>query len=353
MATLLYRRRLMGACSGLVASAMSAPLIGRAAQGQVRDIRIFLPSPWYDLLLRPAFHALVRRIWVASGHTMSITPVPLSSQTGLERYTLRSVVADAFASGFVDGIFVNPSFFADSDPAFHLLGDALSSFDAPEQYDQWLRQEISTEVVRDLYRQVGQYVLTQSCSFELPLMSVRPLRRIEDFRGLIMREVAPALGSFPVYKVLRRIGVSFEGPRRVSRDALIEVSPQARFFVGGHESLFSAMPFYVSAGLATAVVMLSIQQSTWSQLLSGQRAILEQCVSEIYPHTKLLAGESETMTRTDLRRRSVVTIDWPSEERARLRSISNLIQEEVAAHNAMAQGVVDSIRIQQRRLGLI
>jgi TRAP-type mannitol/chloroaromatic compound transport system substrate-binding protein len=99
------------------------------------------------------FRSFAQRLKAASGDRIEIEVLAAGTLVPNDE-TPRAINA-----GLLQGQYSTPSFFANLDPAFAVLGDSLAAYEDPMQRDGWFYEGGGLELSRKLYATNGLYFI--------------------------------------------------------------------------------------------------------------------------------------------------------------------------------------------------
>lgn len=308
-----------------------------------------MQSYWQSgTLPQTLFEEFAARVGTMSGGRLKIETLPTGS------IVAPTEALDAVSAGVLDGQNGGPAYFTGKDPAFALLGDPQGAFDTPYQMQMWMEYGGGKELARELYAQYGVHFVGGVWYGVESLVSKRPLRTLEDFKGLKIRapqgmsgEIFSLLGAAPVqlpgsevYTALERGVVDASDWGTLSMNEDLGYHKLARYpsYPGFH-----SMP----------VGEISINLKRWKSLPPDLQAVIESATYEFSRQMIQRNYLADQKIAVDAANRGFEPVDLPPAERQKFREVARGVWEAYAERSPMAQKVYDSQIAFLKQLGLL
>lgn len=323
---------LLGACQ------QEAELPGQEAAEKQPKIVWKIQSLWQNgTLPQKIFEEFAERVRESSGGRLVIEPLAINTIVSSPESL------DAVAAGVLDGHHSSPVYYSGKDAAFALLGDLQGGFGDPYQMQIWMEHGGGNELARELYARYGVHFVGAVWSGVESLASKKPIRTLEDFKGLKVRapqgmtgEILSRLGAAPVqlpgsevYTALDRGIVDASDWNTLSMNEELGLHKLARYpsYPGFH-----SMP----------MLEIAINKRRWDALPADLKAIVEIATRDF---ATAMIQRSHLADMNMVRKAGELgfePIDLPAVERQRFREVAQSVWQQYAARSPIAQKVYDS-----------
>ncbi|MGH2604187.1 MAG: TRAP transporter substrate-binding protein, partial [Dehalococcoidia bacterium] len=170
------RREFLGAV------AAAAAVTAFAMQAGAAEYEWKWQSYWQpNTVNQKAFERFAENVAQKSGGRIMIETLPVDAVVP------QSEILDAIGANILQGSNGGTGYYVGKDPAFALLADFNAGYESPEQLTAWFYEGGGNEIARELYARYGAYFLGPAMWGAESIPSKKPLRSIEDFKGLKMR----------------------------------------------------------------------------------------------------------------------------------------------------------------------
>lgn len=277
----------------------------------------------------------------------------------IEALAVNSVVAppeslDAVGAGVLQGQNGGPAYFTGKDAAFALIGDPQGAFENPYQMQMWMEYGGGNELARELYAQYNVHFVGGVWYGQESLVSKKPLRSLEDFRGLKIRapqgmsgEIFSLLGAAPVqlpgsevYTALERgvVDASDWGTLSMNED------------LGYHKlARYPTYPGFHSMPMGE----ISFNKARWDALPADVQAAIRAATQE-YARAMIQRNYlADQRIAVEAGKRGFEPVDLSGADRQRFREVAQGVWKAYAARSPMAQKVYDSQIAFLKQLGLL
>ncbi len=261
---------------------------------------------------------------------------------------------DAVSSGVLDAQQGGTGYWPGKDAAFSLLGDLQGSWEYPRQAQNWLEYGGGKELVRELYARYNVYFVTGIWYGAESLVSKRPIRQLDDFKGLKMRapvgmgqDIFSRLGAAPVnlpgsevYTALERgvVDASDWGTLSMNQD------------LGYHKlARYPTYPGFHSMPMGD----VAVNMKRWNALPEDLKAIVEVAARDLSREMVERNGLEDIRVANEAARLGFEPIALPPEERRKFRELARSVWKEYAGRSPMAKRVYDSQIAYLQKLGLL
>lgn len=344
MVTNISRRDLMLFGASGAALALGAPRIGRAQSKTRLKMQALWPSgPNYQ-----AFERFAKRVGEMSGGRLEIETLPVGAVVP------PGESIDAVAAGVLDGHYNAPSYASGREPGLGLLGDLNGGFDDPYHVQMWMDFGGGLELLREVYRPWGVHVVGSVQYGVESLSSRKPIRRIEDFKGLKIR--APEGVNGLIMRALGAAVVTMAGSEVFTAlqtnviDAADWTTLADNYSMGFYKVCkFATYPGFHSAGNLD----VSVNLRRWNALSPDLQSILTVAVRD-FTRDSIQSNEiANRETAIKLKSEGVELTNWTPAERNRYRSASREQWHVWAQKSPMAKKILASQESFLKTLGVL
>lgn len=338
------RRELLGAALGTTA-ALAAPYI----IAQPAPIKWKMQSLWQaGTLPHKIFEAFCADVGKKSGGKLLIEAKPVNS------IVAAAESFDAVGAGVLDGQHSGPAYNTGKDVAFALMSDLSGGYDNVAQMQEWMEKGGGLQLAREIYGKYGvRFVGGVWWNYE-SLPSKKPLRKVEDFKGLKMR-VPPGVGQ-DIFKQLGAAPVNIPGSdiytalERGVIDATDWGTLSMNQDLGFHK--FCKYPIY--PGLHSMPMSdVAVNANKWKALPPDLQAVVETAVRDFAGAMSAQMSAADKKVAQQAEQLGFEPIAWSDQERRRFRAVAMQVCENYAKRSANARKVFDSQLALLKAKGLI
>ncbi len=234
-----------------------------------------------------------------------------------------SETLDAIGAGILDGQVTAPVYFSGKNPAFALLGDLIAAYNHTDEMFLFLRRGGGDELLRALYAEHGVHYIGGAATGKEALVSTIPIRGVDDLNGIKIRapegmaqDIFSKVGAAPVNLPAAEVFTAIER-------GVVDAADWAVFSMNHQLGFHRIARYPVYPGIhSLPVIDVAVGQEQWNALPADLQAIVKAAVwdfsRDITYRLELRDLDDVAAARAD----GVEIIDWPIEERARLREIA-------------------------------
>ncbi len=267
----------------------------------------------------------------------------------------------AVAAGILQGDLNAVAYFAGRDPVFGILGDLIAGYDTVEQKQMFFRFGGGVEVLQKAYdKHFGGkiHVVGAGPFAKEAFVSTIPIRSVADLKGVKLRspegmaaevfrraEAAPTSIPFPeLYTALEKKVVDAADASSYTNNTSLGFNKIAKY------------PIYPGIH-SMAVLQFVINKDVWEKIGPQGQAALE---------TWYYAAWSDMARATDVQDRKLVAldragegtkgveiVDWPQEERDKLRQLAQGAWLDISKQSDLAKEAYDKHIAFMKTLGLL
>jgi TRAP-type mannitol/chloroaromatic compound transport system substrate-binding protein len=336
------RRLLLGSAAGI--TTIGLPLVARSQSKQTWRVQ----SMWSaSETTYKAFEDFCKRVAAATGGRLEIQPFAAGAVVGVFE------TLDAVAAGVLDGHSTAPVYWAGKDAGFSVIGDLNFAYQHPWQAEAWYYHRGGLEMLREAYSKYKVYPVGVSWWGSEALVSKKPIRTIEDFKGL---KVRTPQGMFA--EIITRLGASvIVVPGGEVYSALDKGVVDAADW--GTESMNVRMGFFEVAKQSVRINHslpaqdFAVNLNKWNALPADLKSIVGSCVREwTWDQIQRIAVE-DTRAMADIRAKGATAAVLPDVELTKLRALAQKTWDEWSKKSALARKAYDSQIDWLKALGIL
>jgi TRAP-type mannitol/chloroaromatic compound transport system substrate-binding protein len=282
-----------------------------------------------------AFERFAENVREKSGGRIEIETLPVDAVVP------QSEILDAIAANILQGSNGGIGYYVGKDPAFALLADFNAGYESPEQLTAWFYEGGGNELARELYAQYGAYFIGPAMWGAESIPSKKPLRSVEDFRGLKMR--APeGMGA----AIWRKLGVGVSTlPGTEVYTALergnIEATDWGTLGMNDELGYGDIAPYAIYPGIHSMPANdIAINLEIWNGLPDDLKQVLQEAAIEFNEDS--IRANRELDEGFAAKREPETLLEWGPEERRELREVAREVWAEWSEQSEMAQRIYES-----------
>lgn len=291
---------------------------------------------------------MIQRIETATQGRLTIELLPVNAVVAADQ------TLDAIRDGILDGHESGPVLFSGKDPAFAMLGDLTAGYNDGTQVCAFMYFGGGLELLRELYAEYDAYPVGAICQGPESMISVKPLRTLDDLKGLKVRtppgmeqEVFARLGAAPVGMPATEIYSAIE--RKV-----IEAADWGSYAQNSQQGLHQIAPYPIIAGWhSNGVNDFTVKKSEWDQLPDDIKTVVEMAVRDHSREklmTLMIADEEVAAKESE----EGITVVRPSaEDRKKVREVAQGVWKDWSTKSPMAKKAYDAHIAFMHKLGLL
>ena len=338
------KRVLLFAIALMVAVALAAPALAQQA-----------PIKWKAQTLwnaqeRPqkTFEDFCKRVKVLTNGRLEIEPFPngaiVPANEGLT----------ALQSNVLQVLHTWPGYFSGRNPAFAALCDFIFAYEQPWELDAFLHYRGGLELLRELYKPFGAYTVGVMCWGVESWPSKKPIRNMEDFKGLKIREPQGMEAEF-----MAKAGASvvvLPGNEIFSAldKGVIDATNWATASINNQTGLNQVAPYFTYPGFHSMPVGdFTVRQADWDKLPEDIKQILTSACREWAWDTIEKVALDDLKVVGEAKAKGLTPIAWAPEDRAKARKIAQEIWQGWKSKNEQTKRVIEAQEAWLRELGRI
>lgn len=300
--------------------------------------------------------AYLNKNWVPKLNDM------LDADLTIELLPIESVVprretADAISAGILDGDLTAINYFTGKDPAFALMGDLIAGYDTPEQMMEFCATGGGKEMLQKLHDTYHKGVHVVGCGSYAreAFVSKVPIHGVKDLKGLKIR--APEGLAADVFKRAGAAPVSLPGSETYGalEKGVIDAADNSAYANNDANGMHKIAKFPLYPGIhSMPILQFTVSDEVWNDLSEKDQAAFEDWYQQAYQGLiKATRAEDERLVERDKKAGELTIIDWPQEERDKLRVIAQEAWKAFAAGSELAKETFETHVKFMKKKGLL
>jgi len=338
------KRVLFFAIALMVAVALAAPALAQQAPIKWKAQTLWNPQE------RPqkTFEDFCKRIKVLTNGRLEIEPFPngaiVPANEGLT----------ALQSNVLQVLHTWPGYFSGRNPAFAALCDFIFAYEQPWELDAFLHYRGGLELLRELYKPFGAYPVGVMAWGVESWPSKKPIRNMDDFKGLKIREPQGMEAEF-----MAKAGASvvvLPGNEIFSAldKGVIDATNWATASINNQTGLNQVAPYFTYPGFHSMPVGdFTVRQADWDKLPEDIKQILTSACREWAWDTIEKVALDDLKVVGEAKAKGLTPIAWAPEDRAKARKIAQEIWQGWKSKNEQTKRVIEAQEAWLRELGRI
>ena len=269
----------------------------------------------------------------------------------------RRETAEAIAVGILDGDLTSINYFAGIDPAFALMGDLIAGYDSADQIQAFCAQGGGKEILQKLYDThfPGVRVIGCGAYAREAFVSKVPVNGVADLAGLKIR--SPEGLAADVFKRAGAAPVSMSGSETYGalEKGVIDAADNSAYANNDANGMHKIAKYPIFPGIhSTPILQFTVSQAVWDELTEAEQVALETWYLAAYNGLRQYFDRLDRqLVARDKAAGELTIIDWPQEERDKLRVIAQEAWSDFAAQSDLAKEVYDAHISFMKEAGLL
>jgi len=261
---------------------------------------------------------------------------------------------DAVTNNVMQAMHQWPGYFSGKEPAFAAISDLIAGFSHPWQKDAWMYYKGGWEMLNEMYRPYNAYTVGWMFWGVESLISTKPIRKMEDFKGLKMR-VPHGMTAMLMQKLGASVVVLPGGEVYSALDkGVIDASDWASPSMNQRMGFFEVAKYYIYPGFHSMPLGgFTVNINEWNKLPDDIKQILKTACREWCWDSIERIAVDDIRANAEMKGKGVTAIAWSDEDLARVRLVAREIWDEFSKKSPMTKKVIDSQKAWLRELGLI
>lgn len=299
-------------------------------------------------LTHKTFVDFCNRVKVLTNGRLEITPY--SAGTIVPTFE----ALDALQNNVIQCMHMWPGYFSGKEPALAAISDMVAAYSHPWQKDAWMYYKGGWEMLNEMYRPYNAYTVGWMFWGIESMVSTKPIRSMEDFKGLKMR-VPHGMTAMLMTKLGASVVVLPGGEVYSALDkGVINTSdwatPSMNQRMGFYEvAKYTNYPGFHSMPLGSFTVNIN----EWNKLPDDIKQILKTACREWCWDSIERIAIDDIRALKEIKEKGINVLAWSDEDLRKVRAVAMEVWDEFAKKSPMTKKVVDSQKDWLRELGLI
>jgi len=327
-----------------VAVALAAP-----AWAQQAPIKWKAQTLW-NAQERPqkTFEDFCKRVKVLTNGRLEIEPFPAGAIVPTNE------TLTALQSNVLQAIHVWPGYASGRNPAFAALTDFIFAYEQPWELDVFMHYKGGLELLRELYKPFGAYTVGVMTWGVESWPSKKPIRNMDDFKGLKIREPQGMEAEF-----MAKAGasvVSLPGTEIFSAldKGVVDATNWATASINNQTGFNQVAPYFTYPGFHSMPVGdFTVRQADWDKLPADIKEILVSACREWAWDTIEKVAMDDVKLVSEAKSKGYTPIAWAPEDRAKARKLAQEIWQGWKGKNEQTKRAIELHEAWLRELGRI
>ncbi len=294
------------------------------------------------------FIRFCERVGAMSGGRLVIEPLPVGAVVAYNE------TLDAVSAGILDGQNGGSGYFSGKDAAFALLADLNGGYETPRQLLMWLEYGGGMELARELYAQYGLYFIGGVPWAAESIPAKRPLRTIEDFRGVKIRtpegmaqEIFAAIGAAPVNLPGAEVYTALER-------GVVDAADWGSIGMNDELGFHQTAPYPLFPGFhSMPITDVAVRQERWDELPDDLKRIVTLAVRTFALDMMETIAMQDAAVIRDADAKGIELIRWSDADRSAFRDEARKVWAEYGSRSEMAGRIYESHLAFLAQIGLL
>jgi len=253
---------------------------------------------------------------------------------------------NALRTGEIDAMFMTPSYWANADPVFAIMGDLVAAWDNPQQYSRWLSSANGIRYLDEAYARVGLKLLGYSIATPESLIARKAIPNVNALQGLTIRTPPGMISDF--FKLLgarvknisgSKVLISLEQKRiDVADFSDLSVNNQmGAYRIVKHTNYpgFHSMPLYD--------FVVNLQR--WNKLSNKQKEIVLKAVQQWQSKAYTVSQEELLEAKKEVLAQGVTLHTWSTDELKKARQKATIVWDKYSAKSDKAKALINELKL--------
>ncbi len=288
------------------------------------------------------------RVKVLTNGRLEITPYP----AGAIVPTFEGL--DALQNNVLQALHTWPGYFSGKEPAFAAISDLVAGYSHPWQKDAWMYYKGGWEMLNELYKPYNGYTVGWMFWGVESMVSTKPIRRMEDYKGLKMR-VPHGMTAILFQKLGASVVVLPGGEVYSALDkGVINTSDWASASMNQRMGFFQVAKYTNYPGFHSMPLGdFTVNIKEWNKLPDDIKQILKSACREWCWDSIERIAIDDIRALKEMKEKGVSVQTWSDEDLKKVRAVAMEVWDEFAKKSPMTKKVIDSQKDWLRELGLI
>jgi TRAP-type mannitol/chloroaromatic compound transport system substrate-binding protein len=261
---------------------------------------------------------------------------------------------DALQNNVIQCMHMWPGYFSGKEPALAAISDIVAAYSHPWQKDAWMYYKGGWEMLNEMYRPYNAYTVGWMFWGIESMVSTRPIRRMEDFKGLKMR-VPQGMTAMLMQKLGASVVVLPGGEVYSALDkGVINTSDWATPSMNQRMGFYQVAKYTNSPGFHSMPLGdFTVNMKEWNKLPDDIKQILKTACREWCWDSIERIAIDDIRALKEMKEKGITALAWSDEDLKKVRAVAMEVWDEFAKKSPMTKKVVDSQKAWLREFGLI
>ena len=336
---------------GLTALAATVGITATSALAADRVLKIQTSSNASHASLAYLNEEWVPKLEVMTGGAITVELLPVDAVVP------RRETPEAIGIGILDGDLTSINYFSGVDPAFALMGDLIAGYDSADQIQAFCAQGGGKEMLQKLFdaHYEGVHVVGCGAYAREAFVSKVPVRGVADLAGLKIR--SPEGLAADVFKRAGAAPVSMSGSETYGalEKGVIDAADNSAYANNDANGMHKIAKYPIFPGIhSTPILQFTVSEAVWEEIGEANQIALETWYLAAYNGLRQHFDRLDRqLVARDKAAGELEVIDWPQEERDKLRVIAQEAWNDFAAQSDLAKEVFDAHIAFMKEAGLL
>ncbi len=294
------------------------------------------------------FEDFCKRIKVLTNGRLEIEPYPAGTIVPTNE------TLTALQGNVLQAIHVWPGYASGRNPAFAALCDFIFAYEQPWELDAFMNYRGGLELLRELYKPFGAYTVGVMTWGNESWPSKKPIRSMEDFKGLKIREPQGMEAEFMVKAGASVVVLPGTEIFSAMDKGVVEATNWATCSINDQTGFHQVAPYFTYPGFHSMPVGdFTVRQQEWDKLPDDIKQILTTACREWAWDTIEKVAMNDAKLVSEAKAKGLTPIAWSPEERAKARKIAQGIWEGWKSKNEQTKRAIEMHEAWLRELGRI
>ena len=336
---------------GLTALAATVGITASSALAADRVLKIQTSSNASHASLAYLNEEWVPKLEAMTGGAITVELLPVDAVVP------RRETPEAIGIGILDGDLTSINYFSGVDPAFALMGDLIAGYDSADQIQAFCAQGGGKEMLQKLFdaHYEGVHVVGCGAYAREAFVSKVPVRGVADLAGLKIR--SPEGLAADVFKRAGAAPVSMSGSETYGalEKGVIDAADNSAYANNDANGMHKIAKYPIFPGIhSTPILQFTVSDAVWEEIGEANQIALETWYLAAYNGLRQHFDRLDRqLVARDKAAGELEVIDWPQEERDKLRVIAQEAWNDFAAQSDLAKEVFDAHIAFMKEAGLL
>jgi TRAP-type mannitol/chloroaromatic compound transport system substrate-binding protein len=288
--------------------------------------------------------------------------------TRINKLTNGRLTIEPFSGGAVTGVFESldavsagvlqaqsswPGYWTGKEPGLSILSDLAFAYTDPMQMATWYYERDGLSLLREAYAKFGVHVVGVTWWGAESLVSKKPIRTIEDFKGVKIRspqgltaDILTKIGASPVILPGGEVYSALD-------KGVIDAADWATVSMNQRMGLFEPAKYSITIFHSLPVQEFSDNAAAWKALPDELKEIVTTAVHEWGWHQIRKVASEDARVAKDIKSKGVTQITWGGDELKKLRGIAYESWKQFSTKSPLAKKAYDAQVAWLKEIGLL